>query len=319
MAIQSVMAAPLIVKERVIGAIEVVNKPGGMTEGDEKLLNALAASIAVAIDNARLYQELAQSARALERSHAQLVQSEKLAATGRLALSLAHEINNPLQAVANCLHLSLEPGLSDDRKHEFLSMARDEIDRLSTLIQRMLEFYRPGPGDQASSDVNGAIQRVLALAEQKLRHNQVITECDLAPDLPGVRIAADQLTQVFLNLTVNATEAMDATRGGRLTIISRLDESGDWVEVTLTDTGPGIPIDVLPHIFEPFFTTKNTGSGLGLALSYGIIERHGGLLTVNSRPGEGTAFSVRLPVEVGVAAERPLAALADSVDRLSRS
>jgi PAS domain S-box-containing protein len=293
--VQSVMAAPLIVKERVIGAIEVINKPGGMTESDEQLLNALAASIAVAIDNARLYQELAQSARALERSHAQLVQSEKLAATGRLMLSLAHEINNPLQAVANCLHLTLEPGLSEARRHEFLSMARDEVDRLSVLIQRMLEFYRPSPSDQTFSDVNSSVRRVLALAEQKLRRNHVDVELNLAPDLPGARIAADQITQVFLNLAVNAAEAMDD--GGRLSVTSRLDESGDWVEITFADTGPGIPVDVLPHIFEPFFTTKSTGSGLGLAVSYGIIERHGGLLTADSRPGEGTMFSVRLPAE----------------------
>ncbi len=312
-AVHSVMAAPLIVKERIIGAIEVINKPGGMRESDETLLNALAASIAVAIDNARLYQELAQSARALERSHAQLVQSEKLAATGRLTLSLAHEINNPLQAVANCLHLSLEPGLSEERRHEFLSMARDEIDRLSVLVHRMLEFYRPAPGDQTASDVNGLIRRVLALAEPKLHGNQVGVELDLAPDLPDVRIAADQLTQVFLNLAVNAAEAMDS--GGRLAVTSRLDESGDWVDINFADTGPGIPIDVLPHIFEPFFTTKTTGSGLGLAVSYGIVERHGGLLTVNSRPGAGTTFSVRLPVAVDMVADNSLAALSHTGSR----
>lgn len=312
-AVESVMAAPLIVKERVIGAIEVINKPGGMTESDEKLLNALAASIAVAIDNARLHQELARSAHALERSHKQLVQSEKLAATGRLALSLAHEINNPLQAVANCLHLSLEPGLSEERRHEFLSMARDEIDRLSTLIQRMLEFYRPFPGDQSASDVNDAVRRVLALAEQKLRRSQVTVECDLAPELPAVRVAADQVTQVFLNLTVNAIEAMDQSSGGRLTISSRADELGEWVEVTFADDGPGVPIDVLPHIFEPLFTTKATGSGLGLAVSYGIVERHGGLLTVNSRPGEGATFSVRLPVAAEGASSSPLPPLAEPI------
>ena len=308
--IDSVMAAPLIVKERVIGAIEVVNKPGGMTESDEKLLNALAASIAVAVDNARLYQELALSARALERSHKQLVQSEKLAATGRLALSLAHEINNPLQAVANCLHLSLEPGLSEERRHEFLSMARDEVERLSTLIQRMLEFYRPSPGDQTAGDVNTAVRRVLALSEQKLRRSQVVVETDLAPGLPNVRIATDQVTQVFLNLTVNSVEAMDGLAGGRLRIVSRLEEAGDWVDVTFTDNGPGIPIDVLPHIFEPLFTTKSTGSGLGLAVSYGIIERHGGLLTVSSQPGEGATFSVRLPAAAEPEPASPLPELA---------
>jgi len=301
MRVRSIMAAPLVVKERTIGAIEVVNKPDGMSEADESLLNALAASIAVAVDNARLYQELARSARELERSHAQLVQSEKLAATGRLSLSLAHEINNPLQAIANCLHLSLEAGLSEERRHEFLSMAREEVDRLSVLVQRMLEFYRPSPGDQTTGNVNSAIQRVLALAEPKLRRGAVEVVADLAPYLPEVRISGDHLTQVFLNLVVNATEAMEATRGARLVVGSRLDESGDWVEVTFADNGPGIPLDVLPHIFEPFFTTKAAGSGLGLAVSYGIMERHGGLLTVQSIPGGGTTFTARLPADVGPA------------------
>ncbi|HET7091644.1 MAG TPA: GAF domain-containing protein [Anaerolineae bacterium] len=301
MQVRSIMAAPLVVKERTIGAIEVVNKPDGMSEADERLLNALAASIAVAVDNARLYQELARSARELERSHAQLVQSEKLAATGRLSLSLAHEINNPLQAIANCLHLSLEPGLSEERRHEFLSMAREEVDRLSVLVQRMLEFYRPSPGDQTTSSVNSAIARVLALAEPKLRRNAVEVLTDLAPDLPEVRIAGDQLTQVFLNLVVNAAEAMETTRGARLAVRSRLDESGDWVEVTFADNGPGIPLDVLPHVFEPFFTTKAAGSGLGLAVSYGIMERHGGVLAVQSFPGHGTTFTARLPAGSGAA------------------
>ncbi|HEY4688174.1 MAG TPA: GAF domain-containing protein [Anaerolineae bacterium] len=292
---QSVMAAPLIVKERIIGAIEVVNKLGGMSESDEALLNSLAASIAVAVDNARLYEELARSARELERSHAQLVQSEKLAATGRLMLSLAHEINNPLQAIANCLHLSLEPDLSEERRNDFLSMAREEVERLTILIQRMLEFYRPSPSDQTWSDVNGSIRRVLALAEGKLRRSHVEVVSNLAPDLPYARIAADQATQVFLNLAVNAAEALDGSQGGRLIVRSRLDESGEWVEVDFVDNGPGIPPDVVPHIFEPFFTTKTTGSGLGLAVSYGIIERSGGRLSVDSQAGQGARFNVRLP------------------------
>lgn len=310
--VESVMAAPLIVKDRVIGVIEVVNKAGGLSKGDEELLNSLAASVAVAIDNARLYQELADSSEKLARSHMQLVQSEKLAATGRLALSLAHEINNPLQAVANCLHLAFEPNIDDDRRNEFLSMAREEVNRLSRLIQRMLEFYRPSPGDQTSGDVNESIDKTLMLAERKLRRNRIEVSRDLAPDLPQVRIANDQITQVFLNLTINAAEALES--GGNLSISSKLDSSGEWVQVTFSDDGPGIPVDALPHVFEPFFTTKTTGSGLGLAVSYGIIDRHSGLLSVESENGKGTTFFVRLPADVKGVAEAPVRALVDSTE-----
>jgi len=134
---------------------------------------------------------------------------------------------------------------------------------------------------------------MLALSEQKFRQSQVGVQCELASDLPDVRISADQVTQVFLNLAINAAEAIED--GGQLHVTTQLDGSGEWVDVTFADDGPGIPEDVLPHIFEPFFTTKTTGSGLGLAVSYSIIERHGGMLSVESQSGQGTTFHVRLP------------------------
>jgi signal transduction histidine kinase len=139
-------------------------------------------------------------------------------------------------------------------------------------------------------DVNAAVERVLALSHKKLEHSNVQVELKLAPHLPRVQGAADQIAQVFLNLIVNAAEAM--SDGGSLRIESCADAT--HVQVTFADAGPGIAPEDLPHIFEPFYTTKDSGTGLGLAVSYNIIESHGGTLSVASIPGHGATFTVRL-------------------------
>jgi PAS domain S-box-containing protein len=256
-----------------------------------QLLAAIGQQIGVALERAALYEVAQRHAQEIERSYAQLVQSEKLAATGRLAMSLAHEINNPLQAIQNCLHLVLEFPLPEDRKADYLRMAREEVERLSILVQSMLDFYRPGRSGQPIANVRAVLDRILALADQKLRGNQIETiwRC---PDEPiFVQSPADQLGQVCLNLIMNAAEAME--QGGTLQIAAEPLEQ--QIEIRFRDTGAGIPPDVLAHIFEPFYTTKEEGTGLGLAISYTLIERQGGSLQVESEVGRGTQFTIRLP------------------------
>ncbi len=289
---QNLLAVPLRVRGRIIGALEVINKLGGeFSPADLALLETLAGPAATAIENARLYEDALRHAEELQRSQAQLIRSEKLAATGRLAVSLAHEINNPLQAIQNFLHLSLDYEVSDSKRHEFLEMAREETSRLITLVQQTLEFYRPAQAQAGPVDINAAVERVLALSRKKLQHSDVEVELKLAKGLPPIKGMPDQIAQVFLNLIVNAAEAMGD--GGRLEIKSRADS--DQVEVLFADNGPGIAPEDLAHIFEPFYTTKDSGTGLGLAVSYNIIESHGGTIGVESVPGHGTTFTVRLP------------------------
>jgi PAS domain S-box-containing protein len=256
-----------------------------------QLLAAIGQQIGVALERAALYEVAQRRAMEIERSYAQLVQSEKLAATGRLAMSLAHEINNPLQAIQNCLHLVLEFPLPEDRKTDYLRMAREEVERLSILVQSMLDFYRPARGGQLMADVRAVLDRVLALADQKLRTSQIetILNCPAEPLL--VQSPPDQLGQVFLNLIMNAAEAME--QGGSLRIDAQI--SKPMIEVRFRDTGAGMSPEVLAHIFEPFYTTKDEGTGLGLAISYTIIERQGGVLQVESKVGCGTQFTVCLP------------------------
>jgi two-component system NtrC family sensor kinase len=297
---RAILCVPLKIRDQVIGAIEVINRlDGAFTEQDLELLEAMAASVAVAVDNANLYSELADFAKELERSQAQLVQAEKMAAIGRLAASIAHEINNPLQSIHNSLHLSLHDGLGEDKRLRYLGMAQAEVQRLIEIVQRMLDFYRPSRGGMVPTDVNGIVENVLALAQKRLQHGGVRVHTYLAPDLPLVPMVSDQITQVFLNIVINAVEAMPS--GGDLRLETVLSEDGEWVLAYFHDTGPGMSSEQIAHLFEPFYTTKPDGTGLGLAISYGIVERHGGTIEVSSQPGQGVTFVVKLPVHrVGV-------------------
>ena len=208
-----------------------------------------------------------------------------------MALSLAHEINNPLQAIQNCLHLVLEFPLAAERRTAYLKMAREEVERLSILVQSMLDFYRPPRSGRPTADIRAVLERVLALAEQKLRSHEIETVLSYAPQPLIVQAPADQLGQVFLNLIMNAAEAME--NGGTLRIEAELHEAD--IVIRFYDTGPGIAPDTLAHIFEPFYTTKIEGTGLGLAISYTLVDQQDGTLEVESELGRGSIFTVRLP------------------------
>ena len=293
----AILCVPLTIRDRVIGAIAVINKlDGAFTDQDRELLQAMAASVAVAVENANLYSELADFAEELERSQAQLVQAEKMAAIGRLAASIAHEINNPLQAIHNTLHLSLHDELADNKRLQYTSMAQTEVQRLIEIVQRMLDFYRPSRGGAEPTDINSIVKNVLALAQKRLEHGGVLVHTRLSPDLPPVPMVADQITQVFLNIIINAIEAMPS--GGKLGLETTLAENGEWALIRFHDTGAGMSSEEVTNLFEPFYTTKSDGTGLGLAISYGIVERHGGIIDVSSQPGQGTTFVVKLPMHL---------------------
>jgi PAS domain S-box-containing protein len=291
--VRAFAAVPLWGHDVVQGSLAMAwQQPRQFDPSTTQLLAAIGQQIGVAVERAALYEVAQRRAREIERSYAQLVQSEKLAATGRLALSLAHEINNPLQAIQNCLHLVLEFPLAAERRTSYLKMAREEVERLSILVQSMLDFYRPPRSGRPTADVRAVVERVLALADQKLRSHQIETILAYASEPLIVQAPADQLGQVFLNLIMNAAEAMES--GGTLRIEAQPHEVD--VVTRFCDTGPGIAPDILAHIFEPFYTTKIEGTGLGLAISYTLVEQLEGSLEVESELGRGSIFTVRLPV-----------------------
>lgn len=258
-------------------------------------VGATVATVSVMQDVGRL-RELER--RRLEQA---LFESEKLAATGRLAASIAHEINNPLEAIQNALYLLVKRIPDDDPNAKFLSIAMKETERMSRILRQMLGFYRP-VADAAPTDLNALIDEAEALVAKRLRDRSVRIEKVLDPTLPRVMVSSDQIKQVILNLVLNAAEAMP--KGGVVTITTESPlGSGspvtrtDAVRVQVADTGPGIAEELLPHIFEPFFSTKGEkGTGLGLWVSLGIAQTHGGRLQVRNRAVGGSVFSLTLPI-----------------------
>ena len=224
----------------------------------------------------------------------QLFESEKLAAVGRLAASIAHEVNNPLEAIKNSLYL-LSTG-KVEQNARFLDVARKETERVSHIIRQMLGFARR-TGEVEWVDVNQIIEETLILVEKKMRQARVELVRDFDAGVPKVRARADQLRQVFLNLMLNAQQAIE--RGGTIRISTSRYESAlqPTISVAINDTGRGIPEADIPRIFEPFFSTRTKGTGLGLWVTQDIVRHHGGRIEVTSTEGQGTTFNVILPVD----------------------
>ena len=292
----SCACVPLRWREQLVGVLSVFRAEDEPSFAAQQiyLLELLAPQAAISIRNVQLYEELEQRMRDLELAQASLIQAEKAAAIGRLAASLGHEINNPLQSLNNCLHLSLRPDLVSEKKEMYLSLAQDEMERLIAIVNRMLNLYRPATGETRSeTSINRLLNDVLALLSKQLEHGKIEVELDLDPGLPLVLAIPNNLRQVFLNLILNAVDAMPG--GGRLGIATHQSDD-EQVGVIVRDTGRGIPAEDLSRIYEPFFTTKEKGTGLGLSISYGIVEAHKGKMQVESSSDTGTTFSLKFPI-----------------------
>ena len=220
-----------------------------------------------------------------------VLHTERLAAMGRLAAALAHEINNPLHAIGNGLELVLDFPLEASEQRDYLQAALREIERLQALTGRVLDFARPPHLERQPIEVAEIVHHALALSSKQLQHNRIDVKLNLPGNLPQVLASRDHLTQVFLNLIINAIEAMP--QGGALSIAAC--SYDNHVELSFADTGAGIPPESLAMIFEPFYTTKEDGTGLGLAVSHNIIQEHGGSITASNTP-DGAAFILSLPV-----------------------
>jgi PAS domain S-box-containing protein len=225
----------------------------------------------------------------------QLFESEKLAAVGRLAASIAHEVNNPLEAIKNALYL-MQTGSDFEQNSRFLEIARKETERVSHIIRQMLGFARR-PGEVDWVDVNQVIEETLVLLEKKLRQQRIGVKKNLDPGLPRIRARADQLRQVFLNLLLNAQQAISSEGEIRVST-SRYEQAlQPTILVQLSDSGVGIAEDDLARIFDPFFSTGKKGTGLGLWVTQDIVRQHGGRIDVSSGVGQGTVFSIMLQVD----------------------
>lgn len=263
-----------------------------LRESDLELFQILARQAAAALENARLYAEQLDYVRKVEESQKALLQAEKMAAAGRLSASIAHEVNNPLQAVQNCLHLAGREDLPEEKRKEYFDLARTELERLILTVRRMLDFYRPGTGALENVDLAEMLQYILNLMSKQLSESNVKVIIDFIGTIPMIKAVGSQIQQVFINLILNAMDAMP--EGGVLNIKTRPLKGG--VEIIFQDQGNGIPREKQANIFEPFFSTKDGGTGLGLTVSYNIITAHGGTLELIPDRDPGACFRIFLPI-----------------------
>ncbi len=267
------------------------------SEARDRVLRVAAAPVARAVDGASVVvvvEDITEQ-QALE---AQLIQSEKMAAVGTLVSGIAHELNNPLTSIAGLSEFLLEQSASGAAGREHLRVINEQAERASRIVRDLLTFARKGPAVRASVDLGDVAQRALGLMAYDLQRRGVTADIAVDPGLPPVLGDRHQLQQVALNLVGNAVHAVGDLPPGkprRVTISLQLEQGR--VVLRVTDTGPGISDAVRAQMFSPFFTTKapGEGTGLGLFVSYGIAEAHGGTLTVDSRPGQGATLLLSLP------------------------
>ncbi len=254
-----------------------------------ELFRGVAASIGVTLQNSQIYERMKER--------------DRLAALGQMAAGLAHEIRNPLGSIKGAAQYlqPLEGQTHDASTREFLDIIVEEVDRLNKIVSQFLDYARPYRGEQSPLDVNDVVRKTVNLIEKERTGSRVEITMNLLDGLPQIRADAQQLRQVFLNLAINAFDAMP--QGGRLQVSSSLRRStrrgaaAAFLEIRFRDHGVGIPPADLRNLFIPFFTTKEKGTGLGLPISQRIIENHGGTIEVRSQPGSGSTFTVLLPIE----------------------
>jgi len=225
-----------------------------------------------------------------------IMESERLALIGQLAAGVAHEINNPLQGILAYSCLLVENSAADDPNRALLEKVAQQATRCKNIIRGLLDFSRETRPQMSYQQVNVILQETLSLVERQALFQNIAIVRNLNPSLPPAVIDPSQMQQVFMNIVINAAEAMEG--GGTLTVTTRTDASNRFIEVEITDTGIGIAKENLEKIFDPFFTTKGVGhgTGLGLAVSYGIVKKHHGALEVRSEIGKGATFIIRLPM-----------------------
>jgi two-component system NtrC family sensor kinase len=237
----------------------------------------------------------------LEKTKKQLIQSEKLASMGQLAASVAHEINNPLSVIYTYIKLirrKIKKGSLDATDTQdfdkYLATIERETNRSGTIVKNLLDFARQTESTLRLVNINVVIEEALTLLRNQIILQNVQVKEELSP-LPEIMADLSQLQQAFVNIILNGVQSM--SKGGNLTISTKLNKEKNVVEVRFTDTGEGIPQENLSRIFDPFFTTKEKGTGLGLSVVYGIIKKHQGTINVESDTGKGTTFIINIPLE----------------------
>jgi two-component system sensor histidine kinase HydH len=304
--LQSLVVIPLLVKEKSLGAIAADHTEPGKNITRETLESVMtfAQQAGLAIHNALRYQELKAFSQQMEekiqkttadlrKTEAQLIRSEKLAALGQLSAGIAHEIRNPLTSINILIHSLTENLPTEDSRLEDLKVIEEEILRINEIVDQFLRFAKPASPLFEKTNLIPIFEEILQLLRPQIEKGKIAAKkaFDL---LPPITVDKEQIKQVILNLLMNAIQAMPG--GGDLNMSGRLSGDGYWVELTIQDSGIGIPQEDLEKLFDPFFSTREGGIGLGLSIAHRIIDQHHGKIEVESIPEKGTRFAISLPV-----------------------
>ena len=303
-ALKSFAVVPLIGRNKSLGAITADNLFSDRVITPEKFesLITFTNQAGLALENAKMYDELKSFSYQLEervkiatedlkRTQDKLIQTEKLAALGKLSAGIAHEIRNPLTSIKVLVH-SLSQKIKDtETKEKDIKVIEDEIERVNQIIKRFLDFARPKEPDFSPTDINRVLEDTITLLIPKFREQEIELEKKL-PSIPNIRADKEQMKQVFLNLFFNAVQAMP--EGGKLRVKTAL--RGQYIRIEIQDEGIGIPNQMKDKLFEPFFTTKEEGIGLGLSIVKRIVGEHKGLIKVDNTHPKGAIVTIEFPL-----------------------
>jgi len=304
--LHSLVVIPLLAKEKALGAIaaDFVEPNKNITKEALDSVMVFAQQAGLAIHNAFMYQELKTFSQQMEekiqkttadlkKTEARLIRSEKLAALGQLAAGIAHEIRNPLTSINILIHSLTENIPSGDSHREDLKVIEEEINRINEILDRFLRFAKPAPPLLERTDVASIFEETLQLIRPRIEKQRIGVKREFQ-SLPIILMDREQMKQVALNLLLNAVQAMP--KGGNLALRGQNSEDGQWIQLSIQDSGIGISSEDMNKLFDPFFSTKEGGVGLGLSITHRIIDQHHGKIEVESTPGEGTLFTVWLPI-----------------------
>ena len=294
--LQIQLIAPMIMKNKLMGILLLTDKISGASfyENDLEFLSLLMNQLSVALENARLYEQEHQINEELQRTQKLLVESEKMAALGKLSASIAHEVNNPLGIINNYLQILSIREMPKDVYSNYIKILKEEVKRIAGIVNQLLDFYRPHQDIVVEVDLKRVIAESLTLLSHLFTKTRVDVQMDIQKNLPVISGSPEKLKQVFLNLLMNAIEALP--RGGKVKISAKM--KGQDIEIEVGDNGAGIVKENLSKIFEPFYTTKERdGIGLGLSVCYGIVQWHQGNISVHNNSDGGATFRISLPIK----------------------
>jgi signal transduction histidine kinase/putative methionine-R-sulfoxide reductase with GAF domain len=307
--LHSLVVIPLLTKGKPLGAIAADHVEPGKNITSEILESAMtfAQQAGLAIHNALMYQELKAFSQQMEekiqkttadlkKTEAQLIRSEKLAALGQLAAGIAHEIRNPLTSINILIHSLRQNISSGESRSEDFKVIEEEIHRINEIVDQFLRFAKPAPPHLERTEVTSIFEEILQLLRPQMEKLRISVQKDFR-SVPLITIDNEQMKQVILNLLMNSIQAMP--EGGQFRLEGEVSKDGQWVELSIRDSGVGIPPEDMDKLFDPFFSTKEGGIGLGLSIAHRIIDQHHGKIEVTSNPNEGTIFTVYLPIDQG--------------------